>query len=804
MFKTYLLKYAFVACLLFLDCIAMSANDSAADSDSLKHYYTPSVTVSTNRVVKNVSGVPFSELKKDDIENSYIFQDVPNLISNSPSAVFYSQNGNSVGYSNLSIRGFEQRRISVMINGIPQNDPEDHNVYWIDVPDITSNLENIQITRGAGISNYGSAAIGGSINMSTSNFVNTRGVRIFSGVNWQEYGTSGSELFQPTVNKEAIEISSGITDNYAFYARLSRIDSKGYRDRAQVNMNSYFLSAVRYDKNLTTQINVFGGPVYDGLAYTGLPKDSALNIKSRRANPTSWAYQSDGKTVDYYELRKKQEIEGFSQPHFEILNDWFINDNLTLKSSVFYYQGKGFYDFDGGWADKTLTGLLSNDYTIGTNDTLRNSIIKATVNNYHGGWIPRLVWKVDKSEFTAGLEMRWHRSQHYGQIAQAERLPENYDLDYKFYTNDGIRDIYSAFLRERYEVNDKLALSCEGQLISNRYGITNETIGGQKIYYYDKNGNIAGNGGELFNVHYLFFNPRLGANYKVDDKTTVYAMAAYTHREPRMRNLYAADDLFWGGAVPLFKSVTNPATGKTYYDFASPLVKPEKMLDLELGANWANSIFSFDVNTYYMNYKDEFVKTGATDIYGDAIDENVPGTLHYGLELQGTANVFNNQYGKLQIGFNANFSSNTIRNFHVTLDNGKELSLKDNNISGFPNSVANLMIKYQIANLYLGLTGKFVGAFRSDFWDNMRQDNAEVIHYLKNLGGYYYDNTVDSYAIANLDLSYTFDNILSMQKIKLQLQINNLFNKIYAAGAEGQEFFPAAERNIFVGFELTY
>ncbi|HEX7356251.1 MAG TPA: TonB-dependent receptor, partial [Ignavibacteriaceae bacterium] len=114
--------------------------------------------------------IAFNKISKVDIQKDYILQDIPNYLSQLPSTTFYSENGNGIGYNYLSIRGFDQRRISVSVNGIPQNDPEDHNVYWLDFPDILSSTELIQVQRGAGSGITGYPAVGGSINIITSPF----------------------------------------------------------------------------------------------------------------------------------------------------------------------------------------------------------------------------------------------------------------------------------------------------------------------------------------------------------------------------------------------------------------------------------------------------------------------------------------------------------------------------------------------------------------------------------------------------------------------------------------------------------
>jgi len=128
------------------------------------------VTVVATRAVEGETPAAFSTLSNEDIETRYYAQDVPVMLSELPSTTYYSESGNGVGYNYLSIRGFNQRRISVMINGIPQNDPEDHNVYWLDFPDFLANVDDIQVQRGAGSAFYGPPAIGGSINIISSRF----------------------------------------------------------------------------------------------------------------------------------------------------------------------------------------------------------------------------------------------------------------------------------------------------------------------------------------------------------------------------------------------------------------------------------------------------------------------------------------------------------------------------------------------------------------------------------------------------------------------------------------------------------
>src|SRR5258706_16272059 len=87
---------------------------------------------------------PYTTLKEEQLSERYSVQDVPVLLSELPSMTFYSENGNGIGYNYVNLRGFDQHRLSVMINGVPQNDPQDHNDYWIDFPDVLGSTDSVQ------------------------------------------------------------------------------------------------------------------------------------------------------------------------------------------------------------------------------------------------------------------------------------------------------------------------------------------------------------------------------------------------------------------------------------------------------------------------------------------------------------------------------------------------------------------------------------------------------------------------------------------------------------------------------------
>jgi len=767
----------------------------------------PSITVTTTRAEKFSSPVPFSEISRAELEKLHTFQDLPVLLAELPSTVFYSENGNNVGYTYISMRGFDQRRISVMINGIPQNDPEDHNMYWINLPDLTASLGSVQVQRGAGHANYGHAAIGGSINLNTSNFAEKSSINVLTGLGFQEFGADNS--LRLNVQKYSLEASSGLIKaqddvQYAVYARLTSLNSEGYRNHSWAQLTSFFVGAARFDKNLTTQINIFGGPIADGLAYTGLPKAYIQDLRLRRTNYSYWEYDNasaPNRTVGFSVLRRPQEIENFSQPHYELLNEWFVAPNVTVKSALFYYTGDGFFDFDGSWADAaTLRMTPEYGFRVGANP--QNTIIRAFVGNRHGGWLPRVVWKHggfaagQGGELTVGAEVRLHRSDRWGKIRYADNLPEGFDPEFKIYSLNGERDIFSVYARENYSLNDALSLNLEAQLVRHSYRIRNERAGGRFTTYTDVNGSTVGNGEQLFDVKFVFLNPRVGVNYLLAEQWNAFASVAYTSREPRMDNLYRASESYTG-TRPLFR--TDTVRGQVRYDFTQPLVRPERMLDVELGTRFQAQVLSGGVNLYWMEFTDELVRNGQRDIFGTPIDGNAPRTRHYGVELEGAVTLWQTGSGvsgstssddgtRLWLSANATFSRNVIVELVRQNSDGSSTSLAGNALAGFPDVLAGGRLNVDAGSTATGkiavsLMGRHVGAFYTDFTQNALRRN-------------------DAFTVFGLDVSYTLANVLGLNLVRVRGQVNNLFNALYSASGVGDEFFPAAERNMFVSLEV--
>jgi len=707
---------------------------------------------------EGITPIAFEKIDQKQIEENYTVYDIPKYLSYLPSSTFYSESGNAIGYTYVSIRGFDQRRISVTINGIPQNDPEDHNVYWLDFPDLLESTGLIQVQRGAGSGVFGYPAIGGSINLITSSFSNRPKIELKAA-----YGSYNTR-------KYSAAFSSGLIDNkYAIYGKLGQILSSGYKDLTWVNFKSYFLSAVRYDTKFTTQFNFYGGPIADGLGYVGVAKFAVIDLEMRKQNFSYW--EANDSAYTYTVTRKPDEIENFSQPHFELLNEWQINTNLKFNSALFLVLGNGFFDFDGSWADTSYLRLTQENGFTATRNPV-NTIIKAVVENKQYGWIPRFSLNHNNGLLIFGVELRKHSSKHWGNINFAEELPLGVTKDFQYYSYKGGKVIASAFIHESYSLNEQVNLLGELQLAYHKYELYDEEYVGTE-----------------FTVDNLFINPRVGINYKPTDEWNMYFSFARVSREPRLVNYYDAAESS-GGALPQFEKNPNGT-----FNFNEPLLNPETMNDFELGASVSTLNFSVTLNLFYMLFNDEIVKSGQLDRFGQPVTGNVNRTVHAGAELSFALKFLKN---KFEIIGNGTISRNNIEEGNYYLDADNFINLNGNRIAGFPAYLANLSLVYNYAGLYVRLTGKYVGDFFSDNYDH----NLDA--YLQEFPGFvsYTDNVNEAYFTSDFIVSYEFPVINTLTPWKVYFQLTNIFDNLYSANAIGKEFFPAAERNFIAGMQV--
>ena len=482
-------KYLQFVLLVSAPILAQDVNNSK-NLDSLTSILNlEEVTVSAIKA-KNDTPVSFVNLSKENIEKTNLAQDIPILLKNTPSVVTHSDAGAGIGYSSIRIRGSDQTRVNVTINGIPYNDSESMQVYWVDLPDFASSIENIQIQRGVGTSTNGPGAFGGSINIQT----NSASENPFFEIN-NTLGSFGTV-------KNSVGFSTGFIDNFELSGRVSRIKSDGYIDRSGSNLRSYFLQGVYRDENTLIKVLNFAGHEITDQAWYGV--DSSTLETNRKYNMAGEYYDEFGNTL-YYE----DQVDNYKQNHLQIHWNQIYQNGWNSNFGIHFTNGKGFFEnynlgygssdyIDRRWLDNDFYGIL---YSLNKKTEDFNANIGGSLNKYNGLHYGEYLW--------------------YDQI---NSTVNQYDFKEKFYDDFGDKGEFNIYAKIDYYITDKLTLYGDLQFRNIKYeaGISaNSTLTG---YIED--------GFENLDKSFNFFNPKFGLFYNLNDNNNLFFSFARAHREP--------------------------------------------------------------------------------------------------------------------------------------------------------------------------------------------------------------------------------------------------------------------------------
>jgi iron complex outermembrane receptor protein len=572
----------------------------------------PVVEVSTSRVTERTPQA-VSHLKREQLVKLDWGQDTPMALATQPGAFAYSDAGNGIGYSYLTLRGFPQRRISVLVNGVPLNDPESHEVYWIDHPELISAASELTIQRGVGAALYGAAALGGSVSVETAPYGDAPRFSVTGGGG--SFGT----------RRTILEGSSGpLTGGWSLYGRYARVETDGYRDQSWSRLWSYVLGARRALRNQTFRVNLYGGPEETHLAYLGNDPDHMNGFvtgdadRDRRYNPLTY----DG------------ERDHFFEPHYELIHDWAPNPALTVSQTLYGFDGRGYYDErrdDVPLSDYRLPGIATTDTTLVPRDRyeqdangvlVRDAQGRATIIafdvtrrreivNRQAGWIPRARWHYGGGALTFGGELRVHDGHHVGTVIAGDLLPPGTPNPSTYYDYHPRTLATGLFARWEWDLGPTLRATSDLAWRHQGYSMRDDQFDGVK-----------------FDQRYDFGLPRVALSWQPSASWQAFASYAYASREPALRDLYDGETV---GSVPLYGHID--AAAGVYSD---PLVRPEHVNDVELGGSFHAGTASLSVNLFRMDFRDELVYAGQFDTdLGYPIIGNAARSVHQGAELAG-------------------------------------------------------------------------------------------------------------------------------------------------------------------------
>lgn len=602
-----------------------------------------------------------SNVSKEAIEAQNMGQDIPYLLSTTPSFVTTSDAGAGIGYTNFRIRGTDANRINVTINGIPVNDAESHGVFWVNMPDFSSSIENVQVQRGVGTSTQGAAAFGATINMQTNALQKDA---------YAEYNGAGGSF---NTFKNTVRVGSGlISDHFSFDARLSKISSDGFIDRAFSDLKSFYVSGGYYTENTIVKLNIFSGKEKTYQAWGGIDSET-LASGNRTFNPYTY----------------ENETDNYQQDHYQLLFNHGFGEYFSLNTALHYTKGRGYYEqFKDGedFVDYGLENITIGGETIESTDLIRQKWLD---NDFYGGTFS-LNYNKEKSDFTLGAGWNKYLGDHFGNIIWAQYM-SNGAKDHEWYSNLGSKSDFNVYSKYNYALTEALNLYGDVQYRNIIYDIEGIDDDLRDLTQ-----------GHTFN----FINPKVGVYYQPSASSKAYISYAIANREPSRSNFTDADP---NGEQPT----------------------PETLYDVEMGYTYSTSTFSIGANAYYMTYKDQLILTGEINDVGSAIMTNVDDSYRAGIELIAGIQILAN----LNWEANATFSQNKITNFTEHVDNwdtwGQEAyELGTTDIAFSPNVVANSTFNYEpVDNLKLSLISQYVG---KQFIDNSSNDDRSLDAYFVN------------------------------------------------------------------------
>lgn len=625
----------------------------SAQQDTIKRQITDSVIVSATRANAK-QGIAYSELKKVEIQKQNLGQDIPVLLNQTPSTVVTSDAGNGVGYTGIRVRGSDATRINVTVNGIPINDAESHGVFWVNMPDFASSVSSIQLQRGVGTSTNGAGAFGATMNIQTNV------------LNAEPYAEVNSSAGSFNTFKNTVMAGSGLlAGHFTLDARLSKITSDGYVDRASSNLKSFFVSGGYYGTRTIIRLNVFSGAERTYQSWYGIPQ-AALDTN---------------RTFNYYTY--PNQTDNYQQDHYQLIASHTINSNWNLNLALYYTKGRGYYEefkAQDEFANYGLPNFILNTDTITAADLVRqrwldNGVYGLTYAvNYTNG---------KRLDMTLGGGANQYKGKHYGDIIwmqYAGAVPK----DYRYYNNSATKNDVNTYLKAMYDFGAGITAFADVQY---RYV-------GYTFLGFDNNLN---NVQQQVNHH--FINPKAGLTVELPSRHTLYTSVSMAHREP------TRDD----------------------YTQSTPQSRPkaERMIDTELGYKKQWDIAYIGTNAYFMYYKNQLVLTGQINDVGAYIRSNIDKSYRAGIELEGAVNIGK----KVKLAGNATFSQNKVFDFTEYIDDydtGVQQMVQhtSTDISFSPNWIAAATISYEpVKHLVFSLQNKYVG---KQYLDNTSNEERKL------------------------------------------------------------------------------
>ena len=704
-----------------------------------RHEKLDSVVVSSSRAGNNTP-VTYSMVYKDELQRFSPINSLPMNLALQPSVVSVNEGGTGLGYSKMTVRGSKGSQINVTLNGITLNDAESQEVFWVNIPALSNMISSVQLQRGLGTSANGAGAFGASINMSTASV----GADPFASA---DLGIGSYNTFTTSFAAGTGLMDSGLYFNAAY----SRNSTDGYIRNAFADVQSAMAVIGWMNEKNSVRLTWLMGDQRTGITWNGI--EPSVYEVDRRYNPAGEYYDGFG-NVHYYD----NETDNYMQHHLQLNYTRSFTDRLAWSTTFNYTRGDGYYEnYKAGksfskymMSDPVIDGVVYDEGDFITKEALANDYF--VINS-------DLRYSSEKLNLTAGINLSRYDGDHIGSVIWNNVLGDDFDYDsHSWYLNNGLKQEANAFIRSEFNLTSWMTAYADLQYRGVWLQMSGPEDDGVLLDHKD---------------NWQFFNPRAGLNFRWNPNNRAYVSAALGHREPGRSDI---KELILDANMAEQAGVESRGVD----------IRPEKMLDIEVGYEFSNEKLALSANIYLMEYWDMLIETGKLTDVGYAIKENVPRSWRRGIELAAAWKALS----WMEIGGNLTLSANKIKDFtayYEMYDNmddwnylgqqelhfDKTTILMSPSITGMANVTVRPFVNASgsVRSAYIRWNGKYVG---KQFYDNTASD----------------DRSVPAYFVADLAAGYEFplrrkfsDFSGRVPSLALSFHVNNMFNNMYFADA---------------------
>jgi len=802
------------------------------------------VRVVADLATERKTPVAFSTIPMKKINEELASQDIPMVLNSTP-GVYATQAGGGDGDARITIRGFNQRNVAVMIDGIPVNDMENGWVYWSNWFGLDAVTSNIQVQRGLGASKIAIPSVGGTMNILTRGTGNKAG-----GSFKQEIGSFGKI-------RSSLGYNSGkLKNGWGFTLAGSYKQGNGFVDQTWTEGYFYYAKLQKEIGNHLISLSAMGAPQKHGQrSYKSNIATYDTTIARELGDTSNWNNQITNKGITYNKhwgklnrwkinnsgdtLHKRERLNTrqnyYHKPQYSLRHFWRINEKFYLSNVSYLSVGNGGgtrisgntnnYDAFGQYnLQEAYDANVNNiDLLYSDNQNKASTYLSSSINNHFWyGLLSTMNYEINSNyNLSGGLDFRYYTGQHYREVY--DLLGADYVIDESneqrltsvkivgdkvSYHNDGIVRWGGAFSQIEYS----------NGILSAFFNLSASNSGYKRIDYFIKRDLVLSDTtytealGTSVTTNLIFDDQGnlVGANKTQVLDTIVHNGVAYTMNsdeaklaETNWKNIpgftiktganYNLDDknnvflnLGYLSKAPRFNNV---------YDYSNRLyrdIKNERVSALELGYSFRSSIFSSNLNMYYTIWNNKPSNGGITVTIDDIpFRANINGmdALHKGIELDLSYKLLSNLSleGLLSIGDWRWTSTETVRFYD-----------DDNSIALDPNTGDTIEVSFDADGVRVGDAAQTQLGFslryepttvsyvklRYTFFDDYFADFDPISLDGENGGRDSWQ--IPAYDLIDLHCGYNF-KLNQKNKLSLRLSILNLFDKIYISDAQNND-----------------